>query len=101
MSHKFFLVDLSYVRPLKEVDEHLDAHVQFLNDQYAQQHFIFSGPKEPREGGIILARMKNREALDQVLSCDPFNKAGLARYSVTQFIPRMYADTFKAVLEDA
>lgn len=45
MSKKFFLVDLTYIRPLEEIDALLDAHVAFLEDQYAQNHFIFLAPK--------------------------------------------------------
>lgn len=99
MSKKFFLVDLTYIRPLEEIDALLDAHVAFLEDQYAQNHFIFSGPKEPREGGVILAKMGSRSALDDVLAADPFNKVGVARYTVTEFNPRMYADGFKGLID--
>jgi len=99
MSQKFFWVDLTYVRPLEEVDILVEAHVEFLKDQYAKGYFIFSGPKEPREGGVILARMDNCEMLDAVLEKDPFNKAGLAHYSVTEFFPRMCAAGFQPFVE--
>ncbi|MBL4613383.1 MAG: hypothetical protein JKY27_00700 [Magnetovibrio sp.] len=99
MTNKFFLVDLTYIRPLEEVDALKDAHIEFLKQQYAQGYFIFSGPKEPRDGGVILAKMQTRNALDAVLALDPFKKAGVARYGVTEFSPVMCADGFKDFID--
>lgn len=97
----FFWVDLSYVRPLEDVDRYVDAHMAYLQACYAKKHFIASGPKVPREGGVILAKMASREALDAVLAQDPFKQAGVADYTITEFVPRMYTDAFKPIVGEA
>jgi uncharacterized protein YciI len=81
-----YVVDLTYLKPLDAIEAHLDAHRQYLNDQYASGIFIASGPKNPREGGVILASAKvSRPELDAILEQDPFKQYGLASYRVVEF----------------
>ena len=80
-----FVVEVNYVRPLTDVDAHIAAHRIFLAEQYAKGTFFASGPKEPRTGGIILARAESPEELMAVLALDPFQVHGVAEYRVTQF----------------
>lgn len=51
-----FIVSLTYHASLEQIDAYLAEHVAFLKEQYAQGHFLASGRKVPRTGGIILAR---------------------------------------------
>jgi uncharacterized protein YciI len=80
-----FVVELNYVKPLPDVDAHLEAHRAFLAEQYAAGTFVASGPKEPRTGGVILALAKSPCALQQIIAQDPFHVHGVAEYRVTQF----------------
>jgi uncharacterized protein YciI len=89
-----FIVELTYVVCLETVDVHLEAHVEYLKKYYAAGVFIASGRKEPRTGGIILATCASVEALRQVLADDPFNRHGVAEYSITEFISSMTAPEF-------
>ncbi|MBQ5950320.1 YciI family protein [Massilia sp. ST3] len=91
-----FIVSLSYTAPLDHVDAHLAAHREFLAAQYAAGRFLMSGPKVPREGGIILADAPSRAALEAVLGEDPFHRAGVARYEITEFAPLMTAPALDA-----
>ena len=50
-----FLIELTYTSDLAAIDAAMKAHVAFLNKHYASGHFLVSGRKIPREGGIILA----------------------------------------------
>ncbi|GAA3936169.1 YciI family protein [Litoribacillus peritrichatus] len=90
-----FVVSLTYKKDLSEVDQHIDAHVQYLEKYYAEKVFIASGRKVPRTGGVILANAPSLEALNVVLKEDPFYIAELADYEVTEFIPSMAADGFE------
>lgn len=83
-----FIVILNYLQPLDEVDKHLAAHRAYLQEQYANGTFLMSGPKEPRTGGVILARADSREQLDAKLALDPFKVHGIAAYEVVQFTVR-------------
>lgn len=90
-----FIVALTYKRPIEEVEQHLEAHVDYLKKEYAAGSFIASGRKDPRTGGIILSSLKTRGELDAVLERDPFYTAGIAEYEITEFIPSMVAEGFE------
>jgi uncharacterized protein YciI len=53
-----FVIELIYKVDLAEIDAHMGAHVDFLKKYYASGHFLLSGRKIPRNGGIILAMGK-------------------------------------------
>lgn len=90
-----FIVSLTYTCDLEEVDELLDTHVAYLKREYANGHFVASGRKVPRTGGIILSNVKTRDALESILAEDPFSKAEIAEYTITEFIPTMVAAGFE------
>jgi uncharacterized protein YciI len=80
-----FVVLLTYVRPLPEVDRHMREHVKFLAEHYAAKTFVASGRQVPRTGGVILARAPSKEALVEILQRDPFVAHGVATFQVIQF----------------
>jgi len=86
-----YLILLDYLRPMAEVDLHLEAHRTFLSHHYAAGHFLLSGRKEPRTGGVILARADTPEEIRQWIAEDPFHQAGVARYEVIAWQPTMAA----------
>ena len=86
-----FVVTLTYLRPLDELDALMPKHVAWLKKHYKSGLFIASGRQVPRTGGVILARSGDREALEAVLRLDPFVKAGCARTDVIEFTPSMAA----------
>ncbi|MFK0683028.1 YciI family protein [Ochrobactrum sp. BD67] len=87
-----FVVNLTYTKPLEEIGRHLEAHREFLDRQYADGVFLASGPKNPRNGGVILASGKvSKRELDSILKLDPFMQYGLATYDVVEFTPAKYA----------
>jgi uncharacterized protein YciI len=94
-----FVISLTYLAPLEEVDVHLAAHREFLSAQYARGAFLMSGRKVPREGGIIIARAASRAEVEELVRQDPFHQAGVARYDITEFVPTMTADALAALRE--
>ena len=94
-----FIVSLDYTCPLEEIDSHLDAHVAWLKQEYANGNFIASGRKVPRTGGVILSGVKTKNELELILSKDPFYQAGIAAYDFTEFVPTMVADGFEKLKE--
>jgi uncharacterized protein YciI len=93
-----FVIIVDYVKPLSEVDSWLEAHREFLREQYAAGLFLASGPREPRDGGLILAHGCDRAALEILLEADPFKREGVARYTVLEFAPVMCAPSFLPLL---
>jgi len=95
-----FIISLTYICPLEEVDKVLDIHVTYLKEQYALGNFIASGRKVPRSGGIILSKIDSLEKLEKVLELDPFNINGLAQYDIQEFIPSMSSLEFENIIEE-
>ncbi|GAA1390163.1 YciI family protein [Luteococcus peritonei] len=85
-----FVLDLTYVADVELVDEHMEAHRAHLRRHYANGTFLASGRKEPRTGGIVLARGE-RADIEAVVESDPFTVHGVTRCTITEFIPTMTA----------
>ena len=93
-----FIVSLTYTAPIEEIDRLLKAHAEYLKDEYALGSFIASGRKVPRTGGIILSNLADRAELETVLANDPFHKAGVAEYEITEFAPSMVGEGYENLL---
>jgi uncharacterized protein YciI len=87
-----FVIELIYRVPLAEIDAHMAAHVRFLKKYYASGHFLVSGRKIPRDGGIILAVGKSRDAIEAIVQEDPFCARGLADFRIIEFRASQKAD---------
>lgn len=88
-----FIAILTYKKPLEEVDRYLQAHRDYLADHYAAGDFIASGPQNPRVGGVIMIKAKDREAVDTIISQDPFYNNSIAEYQIVEFTPTMVCDS--------
>ena len=86
---RMFIVTLTYLKPVEEIDPLMDAHVAWLRSHYDAGLFVASGRRVPRTGGVILARSGDRAALDAALAADPFAIHGAARFDVVEFTPTM------------
>lgn len=80
-----YIIDLTYIVPLDELDTHMTDHVKYLHKYYKQNKFVTSGRKVPRTGGIILALADSLEEVNQIISEDPFYTHKLAEFKVTEF----------------
>ncbi len=80
-----FVIELTYKVPLARIDASMRAHVKFLEKHYASGHFLVSGRKIPRDGGIILAIGKSRDEVEAIAREDPFCARGLADLRVIEF----------------
>ena len=87
-----FVIELVYKVPLSEIDAHMAAHVGFLQKYYASGHFLVSGRKVPRDGGIILAVGKRRDEIDAIVREDPFVARGLVDFRIIEFRASQRAD---------
>lgn len=80
-----YIIDLTYIVPLEQLDAHMTEHVKYLHKYYKQNKFVASGRKVPRTGGIILALADSKEEVDQIIAEDPFYTYKLAEFKVTEF----------------
>jgi len=94
-----FIVSLTYICDLSEIERFLDEHVAYLKKEYARGHFLASGRKNPRTGGVILAKAESRAKLNTILEKDPFHREKLAEYDIQEFIPTMAAEGLEGLLK--
>jgi uncharacterized protein YciI len=80
-----YLILLNYKVPIEEVERATPAHREFLDRAYQAEKLLLSGPKVPRTGGVIIARTKTREEVDQLICEDPFFSEKNCRHEVIEF----------------
>jgi len=94
-----FIINLTYKVALENVDQFLEAHIEFLNKQYELGNFLASGRKIPRTGGVILSNVTSKTELEKILDKDPFKKNDLADYDLIEFIPSKTCDEMKFLMK--
>jgi uncharacterized protein YciI len=87
-----FVIELVYKVALAQIDAQMPAHMKFLKKYYASGHFLVSGRKIPRDGGIILAVGKSRDEIEAIAKEDPFCARGLADFRIIEFNVSQQAD---------
>lgn len=93
-----FIILLTYKVPLSEVDKYLYAHREFLDYYYKQGVLIASGPLKPRTGGVILAAMNDKAALQNLFKQDPYALAEIADYQFIEFTPVKHCEELKELI---
>ncbi|HET9369895.1 MAG TPA: YciI family protein [Vicinamibacterales bacterium] len=96
-----FVIELVYKADLSRIDAHMAAHMKFLKKYYASGHFVVSGRKIPRDGGIILAVGKSKDEIAAVMMEDPFVAHGLADVRIIEFRASQKADDVQARIAKA
>jgi uncharacterized protein YciI len=94
-----FVIELIYKADLAQIDAQMKPHMAFLKKHYAAGHFLVSGRKIPRDGGIILAVGKSRADVEAIMREDPFCKQGLAEFRVIEFRASQRADDIQKRLD--
>ncbi|MFC7848069.1 YciI family protein [Arthrobacter sp. NPDC057388] len=93
-----YVVSLTYKVAQEIVDQHVDAHMDWVNDAFDQGIFIASGRKVPRTGGVLLSKA-DRLTLDESLAKDPFNVHSVADFDVVEFAVTRTAPGFENLLD--
>ena len=96
-----FVIELTYTAALTRIDAHMTAHVKFLKKYYASGHFVVSGRKIPRDGGIIIAVGGSRQDIEAIIQEDPFFTHGLADFRVIEFRASQRADDIQKRIDNA
>jgi uncharacterized protein YciI len=94
-----FVIELIYKADLTKIDALMKAHVAFLKKYYASGHFLVSGRKIPRAGGIILAVGATRQEIETIANEDPFCRHGLAEVRIIEFRASQWARDIQRRIE--
>ena len=84
---KHFLIEIKYVVPLEKIDEILPEHRIFLQTGYDKGLLLFSGPRNPRTGGMVAARAESDREIKSFFEKDPYKINNCAEYSFVEFDP--------------
>lgn len=82
-----FIIDIDYISDLQRIDRLLPDHRKWLEQNFGTGTFLIAGPKQPRSGGMILARGRTRDEIENLAATDPFILAKAAVNHVTGFKP--------------
>jgi len=81
-----FLIEITYTRPIEEIEAKTAEHRAWLDERIAEGLLILTGPKVPRTGGFLIARGgKSLEEVTAIMKQDPFAAHGLADYRIVEF----------------
>ena len=89
---KYYIINISYVVPFETVVERTPEHRAYLKTNYDKGIMLFSGPREPRTGGVLFARAEERSVIEEMIAGDPFNTSGTAKYEIIEIKPVMWAE---------
>lgn len=95
------LILLRYVKPIEEVEAHTAAHRAYLDGLYREGKLIFSGPREPRTGGVILTTLDSEVEATKMICDDPYFENGIAEFEIVRFNPVKSDPRFAAFLPAA
>jgi uncharacterized protein YciI len=94
-----YIILLTYLVDLTEVDKHLNGHREHLKKYYDNGTFICSGPRNPRNGGVILCRALDEDVVTKIANEDPFITNGVASFELINFQTNNYLEEFKPFLD--
>ncbi|HNY03808.1 MAG TPA: YciI family protein [Bacteroidales bacterium] len=87
-----------YLKPVEEVDRHLEGHRAFIRTLYDRGVGICSGPQVPRNGGFILMNVPGKSEAMELMKDDPYVIHRVAAYMPIEFEVRSSAPGFEALL---
>ncbi|CAM1358200.1 conserved hypothetical protein [Tenacibaculum sediminilitoris] len=96
-----FIINFNFVKPIEEVNNYTELHREYVSKQYKNGIFILGGPKDPRNGGIVIANSNSEKELCEILDNDPLIIEKVAEYSLTKFTPLLSITNLKFLLGES
>jgi uncharacterized protein YciI len=93
-----FIIELTYIQPISEVEKYLTEHVEFLDKGFAAGYFLASGRKVPRTGGIIFCKAPDKDFALNLIEGDPFYQHQLANYTIVEIQLSKFAEGLEQYL---
>ncbi len=88
---KLFVCKVNYIQPLQKVEEFLIPHRAYLQQGYDKGILLASGPRNPKDGGLIIGRFTSKEDAISFSKNDPFCIHNIAIYEIIEFEAVLYA----------
>ncbi|MFI4981158.1 MAG: YciI family protein [Nevskiales bacterium] len=85
-----YIVEITCRVPLSRIKQTVTAHRVHLQTGYDRGLLLASGPQNPRQGGILIARAASQAELEAFIAQDPCRVDELADYRLIEFLPVMH-----------
>ena len=96
-----FIVKITYLVELNEIDKYIQAHRDFLDTYYQSGEFLASGPMRPRTGGIVVSLGNDKSKIEAIFQNDPYYKAEVASYEFIEFSAVKHSAVLTPMLREA
>ena len=97
---RHFVVEIIYTAPIEKIEMLTQSHREFLQTGYNKGFLLFSGPKVPRTGGIVIARGSSMEEIADFFKNDPYALNNAAEYQFIEFNAKSHQPFLKDWLEN-
>lgn len=81
----FHILTLTYLQPTDVVDQTRPAHLDWIKDEVARGRLLLAGRKEDQTGGVLITADIDVADAEDLITNDPYQRAGLVSYSRTSF----------------
>ncbi|WP_295698446.1 YciI family protein [uncultured Helicobacter sp.] len=97
---QLFVCLVHYTQPFEEILKRLDEHRTYLKMGYEKGFLLASGPRIPKDGGIIIGKFASKDEAITFSQNDPFTRHNLAQYEILTFEVVLHAEILKDFLQD-
>ncbi|WP_207432960.1 YciI family protein [Sabulibacter ruber] len=94
-----FLIELTYKVPFSEIEPFMAEHMAFVEKGYASGHFLASGRKVPRTGGLIFCKAASQAEVEELMQEDPFVYQDLVELRITEFVTSRAVENMTGLVE--
>ncbi|MWV62434.1 GTP cyclohydrolase [Helicobacter saguini] len=87
---KLFVMLVNYTAPIEKIEENLNAHRSYLSEGYKEGFLLASGPRNPKDGGLIIGKFECINCATAFSKADPFVQNHVAEYKIYEFDPVLH-----------
>ncbi len=89
---RHYVVNIVYKVPLEQIEAITQIHRDYLQTGYKKGLLLLSGPKIPRDGGILIAKAQSFEEIKEFCNNDPYAIHGAAEHHIIEFSPKSHIE---------
>ena len=81
----FHVLKSTYLQPPDVIEQTRPAHLEFLKDEIAAGRLLLAGRQEDSSGGLLITDDMSADEAQDIISRDPYTRAGVGRYERISF----------------
>ncbi|MFO1434067.1 MAG: YciI family protein [Candidatus Competibacteraceae bacterium] len=83
----YYVLESQFQKPFDQFGSAVSEHRAYLQTWYDKGVLLCSGPKMDKSGGVIIGKAESITDIETMIAGDPYNVAGLAKYTIKEFNP--------------